>query len=84
MHSDHDGGPGDGRAGGPDDAAGGIRALTPADPSRIGRYALLGRLGSGGMGRVYLARSAGGRTVAWVRCDRLAASQHMCPKYVLR
>ncbi|MER0246526.1 serine/threonine-protein kinase, partial [Streptomyces sp. HSW2009] len=64
MHSDHDGGPGDGRAGGPDDAAGGIRALTPADPSRIGRYALLGRLGSGGMGRVYLARSAGGRTVA--------------------
>ncbi|WP_046509187.1 serine/threonine-protein kinase, partial [Streptomyces odonnellii] len=27
-------------------------------------YRLLGRLGSGGMGRVYLARSAGGRTVA--------------------
>ncbi|MBD0746099.1 hypothetical protein BG418_31180 [Streptomyces sp. CBMA152] len=34
------------------------------DPSHIGPYRLLGRLGAGGMGRVYLARSAGGRTVA--------------------
>jgi hypothetical protein len=30
----------------------------------VGPYRLLGRLGSGGMGRVYLGRSAGGRTVA--------------------
>ncbi|MFE0463248.1 PQQ-binding-like beta-propeller repeat protein [Kitasatospora sp. NPDC058965] len=34
------------------------------DPRRIGPYTLLGILGSGGMGRVYLGRSAGGRTVA--------------------
>ncbi|GAA4908398.1 serine/threonine-protein kinase [Streptomyces coeruleoprunus] len=39
-------------------------ALTPDDPAAIGPFRLLGRLGTGGMGRVYLARSAGGRTVA--------------------
>nr|WP_203601376.1 serine/threonine-protein kinase [Streptomyces sp. SID9727] len=38
--------------------------MTPTDPVRIGPYLLLGRLGAGGMGRVYLARSDGGRTVA--------------------
>ncbi|KUJ67107.1 hypothetical protein ACZ90_30145 [Streptomyces albus subsp. albus] len=42
----------------------GIRPLEPGDPQRIGPYLLLGRLGAGGMGRVFLARSAGGRTVA--------------------
>ena len=41
-----------------------LAALQPGDPQRIGPYVLLGRLGSGGMGRVYLARSPGGRTVA--------------------
>ncbi|MCY0939568.1 serine/threonine-protein kinase [Streptomyces sp. H34-S4] len=43
---------------------GGIKPLAPGDPSRIGPYLLLGRLGAGGMGRVFLARSEGGRTVA--------------------
>ncbi|MFF6907079.1 serine/threonine-protein kinase [Streptomyces sp. NPDC012389] len=43
----------------------GIRPLVAGDPERIGPYPFLGRLGAGGgMGRVYLARSAGGRTVA--------------------
>ncbi|MFE7588236.1 protein kinase [Kitasatospora sp. NPDC057512] len=41
-----------------------MRALGSDDPRQVGGYRLLRRLGSGGMGRVYLGRTAGGRTVA--------------------
>ncbi|WP_433698654.1 protein kinase domain-containing protein [Nocardiopsis sp. CA-288880] len=38
--------------------------LRDGDPLRIGPYRLAGRLGTGGMGRVFLGRSPGGRLVA--------------------
>ncbi len=41
-----------------------VQALRTEDPERIGDFTVLGRLGRGAMGTVYLARSAGGRRVA--------------------
>src|ERR1700691_2492341 len=41
-----------------------MRELQPEDPRVIGPYRLRGRLGAGGMGRVFFGLSAGGRPVA--------------------
>ena len=41
-----------------------VDRLEPGDPTQIGRFRVLGRLGEGGMGRVFLGESRGGRKVA--------------------
>ncbi|UIX35602.1 bifunctional serine/threonine-protein kinase/ABC transporter substrate-binding protein [Streptomyces sp. GQFP] len=41
-----------------------MQALKPGDPPFVGGHRLLARLGAGGMGVVYLARSTGGALVA--------------------
>ncbi|MCQ8193219.1 protein kinase domain-containing protein [Streptomyces rugosispiralis] len=38
--------------------------LLPSDPTSIGGYPLLGRLGAGGMGQVFLSRTGSGRLLA--------------------
>ncbi|TDD34544.1 serine/threonine protein kinase, partial [Nonomuraea terrae] len=49
---------------GASDMPAGVRPLTVGDPVVIGRYLLLGRLGTGGMGVVYLAEHPQGGLVA--------------------
>ncbi|WP_131769312.1 protein kinase domain-containing protein [Candidatus Protofrankia californiensis] len=41
-----------------------MQPLRSDDPTQVGPYKLVGRLGAGGMGRVYLGRSPAGRAIA--------------------
>ncbi|WP_306960332.1 serine/threonine-protein kinase [Streptomyces afghaniensis] len=58
-------------------------ALERSDPVRIGPYQLLGRLGSGGMGKVYLGRSRTGHLAAVkVLHDQLAEDRAFRTRFV--
>ncbi|MFI1012150.1 PQQ-binding-like beta-propeller repeat protein [Streptomyces sp. NPDC020965] len=56
--------------------------LLPGDPTRLGSLRLLGRLGAGGMGQVYLGRTTGGRLVAVKTVHpHLAADPHFRERF---
>ncbi|WP_155347395.1 serine/threonine-protein kinase, partial [Acrocarpospora pleiomorpha] len=59
----------------------GAEPLLPDDPQQIGPYRLLGRLGEGGMGTVYLATGDTGRLVAIKVIRTGYASDHFAARF---
>nr|WP_324618385.1 serine/threonine-protein kinase [Streptomyces sp. RTd22] len=60
-----------------------MNLLGSGDPIRLGPYRLLGVLGEGGMGKVYLGRDSSGRAAAVkVLRPELAHDEHMSQRFV--
>ncbi|MFF1412104.1 serine/threonine-protein kinase [Streptomyces sp. NPDC058289] len=59
-----------------------MESLRPGDPPEIGGYRLLARLGEGGMGEVFLARTASGRPLALKTVHReLSRDPHFADRF---
>ncbi|GAA4799767.1 protein kinase domain-containing protein [Streptomyces ziwulingensis] len=60
-----------------------MRPLGPGDPLRLGPYRIVGVLGEGGMGKVYLGRdAAGGPAAVKVLLPELAHDRHLADRFV--
>jgi serine/threonine protein kinase len=59
----------------------GVRPLRPGDPTELGGHTLVGRLGSGGMGVVYLGRDPLGGLVAVKSAHRETADEELTRRF---
>ncbi|WP_320779139.1 serine/threonine-protein kinase [Streptomyces sp. CRN 30] len=60
-----------------------MQPLGPGDPLRLGPYRIVGVLGAGGMGKVYLGRDAhGGPAAVKVLLPELADDRHLAERFV--
>ncbi|GHB74771.1 hypothetical protein GCM10010377_76510 [Streptomyces viridiviolaceus] len=60
-----------------------MQPLGPGDPLRLGPYRIVGVLGAGGMGKVYLGRDSAGQPAAVkVLLPELAGDRHLAERFV--
>ncbi|MFF5106599.1 PQQ-binding-like beta-propeller repeat protein [Streptomyces sp. NPDC000134] len=60
-----------------------MQPLGPGDPLRLGPYRIVGVLGAGGMGKVYLGRDTAGRPAAVkVLLPELTGDRHLAERFV--